>query len=297
MLRRHLPLLKATGYQAAKVEACQEVHKLFGPRAGRMTAKVTLKPKFEPAEGNNIPQHLIDEFEEKRAGMGHLKYAETAVTRKDEGKSNLDRQGHWIPLQSKATPALLHEPHLDKLISINSMDVVNPDHDIPAQGICNIRLEPSVPNKSPQIARVYFASGKACGTLNIERLWLLHQAFSHTQAHNADIHAKYNNPSFEQAVLKLLTRYKPGKVKDTNNRKLTKDWSTPNKFMKALAEGLSLDTERFASPLNFSAHYTKYYSLSEEDQLFGANHNAYATKWTGPHKQPQKLHLQQQTRP
>ena len=36
MLRKHLPLLKAIGYQIAKAEKCQEICKLFGPKAGRL---------------------------------------------------------------------------------------------------------------------------------------------------------------------------------------------------------------------------------------------------------------------
>ena len=40
--------------------------------------------------------------------------------------------------------------------------------------------------------------------------------------------------------------------------------------------------------MNFSLHVTSYYSLQEEDQLFGANYNAYSTKWTGgPQARPE----------
>ena len=51
--------------------------------------------------------------------------------------------------------------------------------------------------------------------------------------------------------------------------------------MKALINGLSLTTERFASPLNFNPAMTAYFSLYKEDQLFGANHNAFSARWTG----------------
>ena len=59
----------------------------------------------------------------------------------------------------------------------------------------------------------------------------------------------------------------------------------PDAYIKAMKEGLhaaaQLTTERFASPVNFSPHLTGYYSLQEEDQLLGANYNAYSTRWTG----------------
>ena len=51
--------------------------------------------------------------------------------------------------------------------------------------------------------------------------------------------------------------------------------------MHALAEGLSIDTERFASPLNCSAHLTKYFSRYDEDGAFGANVDAFSCRWVG----------------
>ena len=62
ILQRHIPLLEATGYKIEKVERCHEIHRMFGPTVGKSTAKVTLKPKYEPADSGNIPQHLLDEF-------------------------------------------------------------------------------------------------------------------------------------------------------------------------------------------------------------------------------------------
>ena len=66
--------------------------KIFGPMVGRLTAKVTLKPRFEADIGSNVKQHLKDDYDIKRAGLGHLHFA--SGTRKDEHKSNLDRQGY-----------------------------------------------------------------------------------------------------------------------------------------------------------------------------------------------------------
>ena len=51
--------------------------------------------------------------------------------------------------------------------------------------------------------------------------------------------------------------------------------------MQALQQGLGVDIERFASPLNFTPGMHAYYSLYEEDHAFGANHNAFSCAWTG----------------
>lgn len=81
--------------------------------------------------------------------------------------------------------------------------------------------------------------------------------------------------------MRLLSRYKDGHTQGNKETGLKQEWSKPEGFMKALAKGLSLTTESLALPLNFSPHFTSYYSIYEEDQLFGANYNAYNTKWTG----------------
>ena len=51
--------------------------------------------------------------------------------------------------------------------------------------------------------------------------------------------------------------------------------------MKAIVDGLSITTERFASPLNFNVASDSYCSTYSEDRLFGAIHDAYSHKWQG----------------
>ena len=87
--------------------------------------------------------------------------------------------------------------------------------------------------------------------------------------------------TFEQAVLKLLNRYKDGHKLECKETRNAHEWSTPIDFMKAMAEGLSLTTDRFESPMNFSPYLEKYYSKYKEDQLFGANCDAHSSRWTG----------------
>ena len=51
--------------------------------------------------------------------------------------------------------------------------------------------------------------------------------------------------------------------------------------MKAIVDGLSITTERFASPLNFNVASNSYCSMYSEDRLFGATHDAYSHNWQG----------------
>ena len=79
----------------------------------------------------------------------------------------------------------------------------------------------------------------------------------------------------------MLTRYKDGHRNGKLKTRLKNHWATPDGFMQALIEGLSLETERFASPMNFNPSMKAYFSLYKEDEVFGATHNAFSQRWTG----------------
>ena len=89
--------------------------------------------------------------------------------RLDQDKSNIDRQGHWPPLKSKSTPALLHDPTLAALIDINPMNTVNPDQDIASiVATCEYvisKVHGNIPLVGKPLANVYAPSGKLCGTV------------------------------------------------------------------------------------------------------------------------------------
>ena len=51
--------------------------------------------------------------------------------------------------------------------------------------------------------------------------------------------------------------------------------------MKAIVDGLSITTERFASLLDFNVASDSYCSMYSEDRLFGATHDAYSHRWQG----------------
>lgn len=281
MLCSHVSLHAVTGYKPAEITRCPELGKRFGPAAGKRVVKVKWQQKEEPADNDTIPKELIEDYQARREALGHIRLGKDACCRKDEHKTNLQRQGYWTPLQDKVTPALLHQPGLRSCININSSDVINPDHDIAAPGKYIIRIRDADATQGQgRLAYIYSPAGKTCGTILPARLLLLQTAFEHTKHCNSSLHEKYHNPSFEHAVVSLLSRYND-KGKHSTQSNMQQHWSTPDAYMKAMKEGLQLSTERFASPLNFSPHLTSYYSLQEEDQLFGANYDTYSTKWTG----------------
>ena len=89
--------------------------------------------------------------------------------------------------------------------------------------------------------------------------------------------------TFPQDVARLVLRYR---AKNSANKtcKAGHDldhWSCPDKLMQNIRETLSTTTERFASPMDRSADLPAYWSAFKEDQLFGANHDAYSSPWTG----------------
>ena len=208
MLRHHIPLHAETGYKPAEVTRCPEFGRRFGPAAGKRVAKVRWQEKEEPADNDSIPIELIEDFQARREASGHIRLGKDACTRKDEHKTNLQRQGYWTPLQDKATPALLHQPGLRSSVHINSTDVINPDHDIAAPGKYIIKIrDADAAQGQGKLAYVYNPAGKTCGTITPARLLQLQVAFEHTRQCNISLHEKYHNPSFEHAVVSLLSRY------------------------------------------------------------------------------------------
>ena len=89
-------------------------------------------------------------------------------------------------------------------------------------------------------------------------------------------------PPFAEAVATLLARYKDTSPTESSRRtKISNHWATPDNLMTGLIQSLSLTTERFASPLNFSTSMSSYYVVNQEDQAFRANFDAFSTPWLG----------------
>ena len=113
-------------------------------------------------------------------------------------------------------------------------------------------------------ACVYDPEGSLVGTLTLRRLAILRIKYSGTQ-------------NFEQEVAELLNRYKDG----SRTTRINNHWTTPPAVMEVFMEANAITRERFASPLNFHPGMTKYWSMYEQDKLFGAEGDAFAHRYTG----------------
>ena len=162
------------------------------------------------------------------------------------------------------------------------MDTVNPDKDIaPAFEHVISKTHGNMPPASKPLANIYAPSGKLCGTITFERLQILYHAFTQSQQNQPAVHQQHYNLTFEYALARLLSRYSKKHTLKSKTTRMKNHWATPDEYMKAIVDGLSITTERFASPLNFNVASDCYCSMYSQDRLFGATHDAYSHKWQG----------------
>lgn len=235
--------------------------------------EVIWENSWEPEEC--ITQHdhgraLVEEFEANKKGQSQIKQ----WVRKDNHLSNMDRQGHWPALADRPALPLALEPELQEYIDINPFVAVNPDKDIAATGNFEILLS----NSNSKLIDILLPNGHYAGTLTRRRAAILARAVEDSKAYAS---LAPTQQELARHLAELLCRYRDGFQTQEQRTTLKNHWATPDIYMQALQRGLSIDIERFASPLNFTPGMRAYYSLYEEDQVFGANHNAFSCKWTG----------------
>lgn len=98
-----------------------------------------------------------------------------------------------------------------------------------------------------------------------------------------------NATSFERDTASLLQRYDPDRKPRSNRTRPgivqaathSLSWALSPSMWEALKTCMGITNEMFASPLDRSPHSEAYWSIHKEDELFGANHNAYSRPWTG----------------
>ena len=279
ILKRHLPMYLEQGYKVAGVTTCPVLRQCAGRTTRHAVVKATWEPIREPAQ--NVPKEVMEDFEARKAGLKPLKLAKDNRARPDQGKSNMDKQGFQMPIHDKETSAFLHEPSLARLITIEPNDTVNPDQDIKPMFKYVISMSWKDQCINETMANVYNPSSKLCGSITMHRLRILYSAFKHSQLHQPDTHKQCGHLDFPTAIAHLLNRYTNKASDGSKKSKLANQCTTPDRYMQAFKDGLSVTTERFASPLNFSPKMTCYFSMYAEDALSGANFDAYSVKWTG----------------
>ena len=172
-------------------------------------------------------------------------------------------------------------------------DPINPHTDIAAPGKhkIEIRMVKSATQRGQDIitheselACIYTPQGRCMGQISVPCLDKLYKDYCHTKTHSPALWEKLQPQDFATEVYRLMIRYKEGyQHSKTSSRtiKLKNHWATPAPVMCVLREHLGISMERFASPLNHSPHIPHYCSMYEDDQVFGARHDAYGWKWQG----------------
>ena len=174
---------------------------------------------------------------------------------------------------------LAYKPQLRQYIHINPDNIINPDQDIVANGTYTLGPVTNSVSKGGPLMSIYNDEGKVMGTITHNRLAILHSAYCHTRQVAPEILQELHATSFVHEVAKLTLRYQAGQSRGAE--RLPDQSGLPDEYMDALIQSMDIQCERFASPLNFNPAVKHYYSLHDRDRVFGANTDAYSTKWEG----------------
>ena len=213
---------------------------------------------------------LAEDFQASREAMG-----KAPPPRREQDLPNDARQGHWPKFEDMITNDIAFDPSLRDMIDIDPNNRIDPDRDIEPTGAFELMQS----SDHEDLVEVYGPNGKFIATLTIERAAVLRAAYFDPIRSSEKSHLDEHD--FAQALAKLMLRYKDGHKDHGARTKMKIHWATPDVYMKALQQELSLDTERFASPLNFTPSMQHYFSLYASDSVFGANHNAFGCPWIG----------------
>ena len=111
---------------------------------------------------------------------------------------------------------------------------------------------------------------KLCGTITFERLQILYYAFTQSQQNEpARVHQQHHNPTFEHALARVLNRYSNKHTMENKTTRTKNHWTTPDEYMKAIADGPSTTTKRSPSPLNFNKASDSYCNMYSDLQRTG----------------------------
>ena len=154
---------------------------------------------------------------------------------------------------------------------------------------------PGQPDPTPipgteNTAYVYRPDGTHVGDLHLATLHTLHKRYNEAARTHPQLHTKYMiTDGFPEAVARLLLRYKPARQRTGPEKAHGKpsvssrgEATLTSALRQALADTFAAPfTDRLSSPLNAHDMAHVYFTRFPEDELFGANCNAYASTFTG----------------
>ena len=273
-------------YEPQEVTPCPPDNTWWLQHAARLAVPienmiiVNWSPKAEPL--SMLEQHdnwstLLAQYNAHMDAQAATRNA-AILKRTDTHLDNMQQQGIWYttPIINTAERAmLLNQIHFDTWPR-------NPELDIQATGQFHMQYGTRTlthPNTviNANMVYVHDPHGKLLGSMRQDRahnLWLDYKKYTETSPGNAC-------GSFAEEIAGLLARYKDGHKTMTSQTKIQNHWATPPPLMECFAEGLGINMERFASPLNHNPCFANYWSLYPADRVFGARHNAFSVPWTG----------------
>ena len=112
--------------------------------------------------------------------------------------------------------------------SINTSSTVNPDRDILGTGVYHIQQD----QLDLHVASIYSPAGAFLGTITVDRLHILNQAYQHP-----------TSGTFAGAVASWLTRYKvSGPSEESRQTKMSNHWATPDELINQSINQLHLSS-------------------------------------------------------
>ncbi|PNH00665.1 hypothetical protein TSOC_013507, partial [Tetrabaena socialis] len=248
-----------------------------GTRVLRKTHRIYYKVSWKPTV---ISQAALEAYR----AMGYQTSSERYACHRFGPIAAAQRQGRWangtLDAAARKRTILAH--------TVINTEPCNPDVDVHPTGryhiqigLCGMNIDNGrrTPTPDPEgydVARVYDPRGRCVGKLTTGRLVLLRQRYEHTRENSSA------RGDFAEDLARLLLRYKPGNQNKRKGRVDEKgECALAPDLGQALIEGMGVQTELLATPLNASPNTTCYYAPHEEDQLFGANHDAYSRPFQG----------------
>ena len=176
------------------------------------------------------------------------------IVRCDLGFSSLQQQCDEPRQQVRAMP---WSPELAAEVHINTLHLVHPDNDMMPTGRFAIHMQQGT-------AHIIQPDGTFSGSLTKPHLDTIYKRYTSAEAQRSS-----STPAdLTEAVSNLPARYKDGfEASAGDNTVLYNHWATPDVYLLALAQGLNIHTEMFASPLNCSPHLQAYFSRYSDDRV------------------------------
>jgi hypothetical protein len=139
------------------------------------------------------------------------------------------------------------------------------------------------PATTRNVACVYQQDGRCLHMLQPSAAARLSMSYLHIAQQHAEVATQHRPNTLAEALHQLCIRYKEGSAVRNKTTVIQEkhQWSMPAALHEALQTVLGCTKERFASPLNVHPATQQYWSIHPEDQLVGANYDAYKCTWTG----------------